>query len=257
MRALLFFLFFSSISVFSYGQDQWLVTAKMDTIYGKIYLETGDQYKADEAKVKDGKKKISYKSYQIRSVHLGKNDDYETLKIDGRYQFVQVDIKGKYFSRYLYNDPDLGSSSNFALKILVNWKGEQYKTSNLTSKKRFAAYFEDCESVSQKIESGELKKKDFEKIIAEYDVCIDQIQSQITAMPITTQPVVPSSEMENLISELKSKDLYKGEMVTMLEDVNQRMSNNENIPNYLQQAVLAQLEGNEDLKAQFLAILGN
>lgn len=255
MRAIVLYSIFSLISLISYSQEQWLITAQMDTIYGKIYLETGDPYKVDEARVKNGKTKTSYKSYQVRSVHLDENQDFETLKIDGRYQFVEIDIKGKYFSRYLYKDPELGSSGNYSLKILVNWKGDQYKVSNLTSKKKFAEYFEDCESVSRKIEAGELKKKELEKIIAEYDACIDATNSQYTLNKEAA--ATPTDELQPFIDDLKSQELYNGEVVTMLEDISQRMSNNQSIPNYLQQAVLSHLGDNEEMKAKFLALLEN
>lgn len=254
MRALIFSFALSAVFSVSYGQDQWLVTTQLDTIYGKIYLETGDQYKVDEARVKDGKSKTSYKSYQVRSVHLEENQDFETLKIDGRYQFVQVDIQGKYFSRYLYKDPDLGPSGNFALKILVNWKGEQFKVSNLTSKKKFAEYFEDCQSVSEKIESGDLKKKDLEKIVVEFDKCMDENKMKPVVIQ-TVAPPAPSDAMESFISDLKSKDLYKGEIVTMLEDINLKLANKQTIPNYMQQAVLSQLDGDEEMKAKFVALI--
>ncbi|WP_422361274.1 hypothetical protein [Reichenbachiella sp.] len=254
MRVLVFFSFFSFVSLTSYSQEQWLVTTQMDTVYGKIYLETGDKYKVDEARVKDGKTKTGYKAYQVRSVHLDENQDFETLKIDGRYQFAQVDIKAKYFSRYLYKDPELGTSSNYALKILVNWKGDQYKVSNLTSKKKFAEYFEDCESVSNKIEAGELKKKDLEKIFAEYDACLDAANSQNTiAEPISE--ITPTEVLQPFIEDLKSQELYNGEIITMLEDISQRMRNNQSIPNYLQQAVLSHLGENEEMKAKFLSLV--
>lgn len=254
MRTFILSTILSAICSLSYCQDQWLVPVKSDTVFGKIYLETGDKFKADEARVKDGKTKTNYKSYQILSVHLGKNQDFETLKIDGRYQFVQVDVKGKYFSQYLYKDTELGSSANFALKILVNWKGEQFKFSNLTSKKKFAEYFQDCKSVSEKIESGELKKKDLDKIIVEFDKCMEKNEKE----SVVIQPVAPpvsTSAMEAFISDLKSKDLYNGEIVTMLEDINLKIANQQSIPNYMQQAVLSQLDGNEDLKAKFLALI--
>lgn len=240
------------IAHFSYGQDQWLVTAQLDTIYGKIFLDAGDQYKADEAQVKIGKEKTNYKSYHLRTVHLEKDRDYEVLQIDQRYQFVEVDLKGKYFSQYLYLDPATTNSSNFVMKIMVDWRGEQYKVSNLTSRKRIAQIFEDCETVSDQILAGELKKSELDKIFAAYDACIDEINNQ-------TQPVVdtppPSTDMKAFISDLKSKDLYQGDLSSMIDDINQKLSNGQAIPKYLQQALLEQLGENEELKAKFLALV--
>lgn len=240
------------ISNLSYGQDQWLVTAKLDTIYGKIFLQTGDQYRADEARIKVGKKKETYKCYHLKSVHLGEDQDFEVLKINERYQFALVDLKGKYFSQYLYLDPSSTGNTNYVLKILVDWKGEQYQVSNLTSRKKFASFFEDCESVSEKILAGELKKNQLQEVFDAYDSCIDEINSQ---MPST--PAVPriSHDMEAFISELKSKDLYQGDLSMMVNDINQKLTNGQSIPKYLQQAVLEQLGEDEELKSTFLELI--
>lgn len=245
---------FALLSTYSFAQDQWLVTTKLDTIYGKIYLQAGDQYKADEARIKVGKKKENYKSYHLRSVHLDEGEDYEVLKIDDRYQFALVDLKGKYLSHYLYLDPSSSNSNNYVFKILVDWKGDQFKVSNLTSRKKFAAYFEDCESVSEKINSGELKKNQLEEIFEEYDQCLDKINSQ-PAPAAVQQPLPTSNEVEAFIAELKSKDLYQGDLSMMVDDINQKLINGQPIPKYLQQAVLEQLGDDEDLKNQFSKIL--
>lgn len=249
-----FILFSALLSFFTSAnaQKQWIVTAKLDTIYGKVYLETGDQYKADEARVKNGKEKTNYKSYHLRSVHLGEGEDYEVLKIDDRYQFVLVDVKGKYFAQYLYLDPTATNTTNFTYKILVNWKGDEYKISNLTSRKKYAEFFEDCETVSAKIQSGKLKKKDLALIFAEYDACIDEMNSQVTS---TAKPAVPSEDMQSFISDLKSENLYQGDLSMMINDINQKLVNNQSIPQYLQQAVLEQLGDNEQLKERFLSLV--
>ena len=240
------------ISNLSYGQSQWLVTAKLDTIYGKITLQAGDQYRADEAMLKVDKEKEFYKSYHLRSVHLDKGKDYEVLKINDRYQFAQVDLKGKYFSQYLYLDPSSSNTSNYVLKVLVDWKGEQYQVSNLTSRKKFASFFEDCESVSEKILAGELKKNQLQEVFNAYDSCIDEINSQ---MPSTSAAPRISDDMEAFISELKSKDLYKGDLSMMVNDINQKLTNGQFVPKYLQQAVLEQLGEDEELKSTFLDLI--
>ncbi|MEP4091955.1 hypothetical protein [Reichenbachiella sp.] len=244
------FLFFLSNS---YAQDQWLVTAKLDTIRGKIFLDYGGPYQADEAQVKIGKEKSSYKAYQVRSVSLGENDVYESIKIDQRYQFAKVDVKGKYFTQYLYIDATAGNTSNYSLKLFVNWKGDMYKISNLTPRKRFAMFFEDCESVKTKIESGELKKKDLKKIFEAFDECMDQaLEAKSVA---TVQVATPSADMSEFIEKLKSMELYNDDLENMIKDISQKMVNKQSIPQYLQQAVLGQLGEDENLKSMFLELI--
>lgn len=252
IRFLLSAVLLCSVTI-SNAQDQWLVTVKLDTIRGKIFLDHGGSYQPDEARVKIGKDKSSYKAYQVRSVYLGDNDTYETVKIDQRYQFVKVDLKGKYFSQYLYIDPSAGNVSNYSLKLMVNWKGEMYKVSNLTPRKRFALFFEDCESVKTKIEAGELKKKDLKKIFDAYDECIDQAQA---AQPVAViKEVAPPKGLTEFIEDLKSQNLYNDDLDNMIKDISQKLANKQAIPQYLQQAVLGQLGENEDLKSTFLNLV--
>ena len=270
MRRVLVYTFLFFCSTLSFAQKQWLVTAQMDSVFGKIYLNTGDPYKADEAVVKQDKEKTSYKCFQVQQVHLGNGQDFEALKIDGRYQFVQIDSKGKYVSQYLYKDVSLGTNANFAMKILVNWKGEQFKSSNLTSRKKFAEFFEECPSVSERIESGELKKGDLENIFAAYDQCIEAMNNtpstpvvvatqpqkpETPAAPVIQTPPAVADDMNAFIEELKSENLFEGDLMMMINDINQKLANGQTVPKYLEGAVLEQLEGKDEFKSKFLKLL--
>ncbi|UXX80684.1 hypothetical protein N7E81_06180 [Reichenbachiella carrageenanivorans] len=253
MRTIFLSAALSLIFTLAHGQDQWLVTAQMDTIRGKIFLDHGGQYRVDEVRTKIGKEKNSYKCYQVRLVHLAKDEEFEVLKIDERYQFVKVVFKSKYFSEYLYVD-NSNSGSNYSLRLLVNWQGEQFKFSNLVSKKRLGEYFSDCPAVSDQIESGELKKTELKKIFEVFDTCIDDQQKN---SPKISKPVevMPSANMESFISDVKAKDLYSDDLAMMIKDITQKLATQQTIPKYLQQAVIEQLGGDERLQAQFLKLV--
>lgn len=237
----------------AHGQDQWLVTAQLDTIRGKIFLDHGGQYRIDEARTKVGKEKTSYKCYQVRFVHLGEGEDFEVLKVDERYQFVKIATKSKYHSEYLYVD-NSNSGSHYSLRLLVNWEGDQLKYSNLVSKKRLGEYFADCPTVVEQIESGDLRKSELDKIFEAFDACIEE---QKKAVPVAAQPVeaVPSANMESFISDLKSKELYTDDLAMMLKDITQKLATQQAVPKYLQQAVIEQLGEDEGLKTQFTDLL--
>ncbi|MEO9965250.1 MAG: hypothetical protein ABJF11_05655 [Reichenbachiella sp.] len=257
MKKIAFTFLLSALITKSFAQEQWLITTKQDTLRGKIYLEYGGPYKADVARVKVGKEKSSYLAYQVLVVFLGENNQFETIKLDQRFQFVKVDVKGKYFSQYLYKDPAAGSNSNYAMKLLVNWKGEQYKVSNMTSKKRFMEFFEECEEVVTRLESGELKKKDLANIFNIYDSCIDNQNAILPEQPTkkAEKKVRKTTGMSDFVEELKAKDLLNDDLTSMLNDVNLKLSDGQTIPQYLQQAVLTQLGENGELKTKFLKLL--
>ncbi|MDW3212281.1 MAG: hypothetical protein R8N23_20590 [Reichenbachiella sp.] len=241
----------------TYGQDQWLVTTKLDTIYGKIYLDTGDPLQADAARIINENGKNAHKAYNLLSVHLSTNKDYKTLKIDGRYQFAKVDLIGEYVSRYLYKDPELSASPNFSLPILENWKGEQYKIGRMTSRKDFAEFMKDCPSLRDQILNRDVKKsKDMDLILLRYNMCIDEARNQ-TAENNPMQYLSPEEKLQVFVTDLKSKKLYEGDLISMLNDIEQKLKTEQFIPKYLQQVILSQLGDNEEMKAQFLDIIEN
>lgn len=253
MYKTLLFHCFSLFVTAAHAQDDWLITTKLDTISGKIFLDHGGPYQADEARVKNDDGKSNYKAYHVRSVYLGENDVYQTMKIDERYQFVKTDVAGKYFTQYLYLDPESGNTTNYALKILVNWKGDMYKISNLINKKKFATFFADCQSVSDSIISGSLKKKDLKKIFELYDECIDR--SRVDHPVASTVSIRQAESIKAFIANLKSSGLYNDDLSSMIDDISQKLNNQQSIPKYLQQAVLEQLAESEELTNKFEALI--
>lgn len=241
-----------------FAQDQWLVTAKLDTVRGKIYLDYRGPYHPDDAVVKNEKEKSIFKAYEVRLVWLGNNDTYEGIKIDQRYQFAKVDVRGKYYTQYLYADPGTGNTASYSLKLLVDVNGEQHKLGNLIPKKKFAQYFEACEDVENRILSGELKRKNLTEIFEAYDACMDGREKELPARPaIPAKPAKPAevTAMDEFIEAVKAKGLYEGDLSSMLDDVNQKITNGQTIPEYLKRAVLDQLKSDEALHARFNSII--
>ena len=257
MRTLLTTTLFFIFTTLSFGQEQWLVTAKLDTIYGKIFLDTGDPLKADAARIINENGKNVHKAYKLLSVHLGTHKDYKTLKIDGRYQFAKVDLPGEYVSRFLYKDPESGPNASYSLPILVNWKGAQYKIGHLTSRKKLAEYLKDCPSLESQILNKDIKKsKDMDVIILRYNMCIEESRNQPVGEN-RLKSLSPKEKFEIFISDLKSNELYEGEIVPMLKDIEQKINADQFIPKYLQEVILSELGDNEAMKAQFLDIIEN
>lgn len=254
MRTLLTTALIFTFTFATYGQDHWLVTTKLDTIYGRIFLDTGDPLKADAARIISENGKNAHQAYKLLSVHMGTHKDYITLKIDDRYQFAKVDLKGEFISRYLYKDPESGSTGNFSLPILVNWKGEQYKIGRLTSRKEFAEYLKDCPSLRDQVLNRDVKKsKDMELIILRYNMCIKESRNE-TSVAKDMKRLSPKEKLQIFIEDLKTNELYEGDLVPMLNDIEHKIDTDQFIPKYLQQVILSQLGDNEELKAQFLDI---
>lgn len=257
MRTLILFTVFTASSFYTYGQGQWLVTTKLDTIYGEIFLDTGDPLRADAARIYTDKGKKIRKSHKLLMVHMGAYKNYKTFKIDGRYQFAEIDIMGQYVSRYHYKDPELGKTGNFSLPILINWKGEQYKIGHLTSRKKLAEYLKDCPSLKDQIINRDVKKsKDMEIIILRYNMCIEEIRNRL-AGDDSMYRLSSGEKLQIFISDLKSNNMYRGEIISMLKDIEQKLESEEFIPKYLQQVVLSELGDNEVMKTQFLDIIEN
>ncbi|PIB36923.1 hypothetical protein BFP72_16690 [Reichenbachiella sp. 5M10] len=233
-------------TISAFAQDK-VITTKLDTLVGKIIIQNGGKYDTDRVAVKNKKDKQRFLASDIREIYK-KDDKYVTVKFNGRYQFMQVEIEGDYLSLYRYIDLEL-NSSEYAGQLLVTMDGRQHIISNIGFKKRLAEFLEDCKEVSVKIDEGEYSKSNLEQIIADYNSCIGA-QSAAHVEQIAAQ--IDASKIDHLISSVEATELEnKQELLDMLADVKSKLEAGQSIPNYLQGAIQEKLAGQDALLNAF------
>lgn len=205
-------LFLTVITFSSNGQD-FVVTNKMDTIYGDISFDSF----SNDLSLKNKIDKYTLKPYQINSVHY-KNDIYKPIVYNKTRVFAKAIINGD-LNLYLIR-PE--KEYEFSIKILLKKNGDILEVSKIGFKKYVSDFLVECTDLSTKIKDGTYKLGNLNTIIEEYNTQCSTINSD------------PDS-----ISELK--DLYQ-----LLSDIYSKLDQNEPIPPYLKKA-LKEYE-NQDLK---------
>lgn len=252
MRNLFFLIIFVLLCQFSTAQNGQIITTKLDTLSGKVIVNLGGKYAADELQIKIDKTKTKFKAYQIREVKFDNDVILVPIKFEQRIQFAQVMARSSYLVWYRYIDVK-NDGNQYTMNLLMKQNGEQRTFSTVGFRNRIADFLNDCPEVSQLILDGELKAKEVSKIVVRYSDCIEGQQ-------LVESDDLPQAEIDSVIDPfiimIQQSPLANNEdLLSMLDDVNQKLKNGKSIPNYLQQGVIEQLGNNATLINQFKELI--
>lgn len=232
----------------SLAQKDYLITTELDTLKGKVAIQLGGKYDVDRVRIKTEKEKLLLESYRVKEIHDG-DKLYKTIKLSGRYQFVEVEREGTFLSYYRFVDLSDESNTQYNGRLLMTKDGRQHMVNNIGFKKKIVEFLTDCESVTGKIESGEYGRNDLDKIMDEYNACID---AKSSAEQEKIEFAKEASKIDLLIESVHDMDVEgKEELLDMLRDVKSKLEAGENVPGYLQSAIRAKLEGEDSLLRVF------
>ena len=251
----LFFFFFISFSAFS--QEDYVVTVKGDTVYGKVSAQYSGIAKRVRLTTKQ-KEKTFFPILEIKSFRL-KGDIYHTIRKTEGYFFMKL-LQSGYLS--LYNFQRDGQNT-FDGYYLVKKDGDQMEVPNLGFKKGLIKFLGDCEDVKQKIEEGEFKKSDLTKIITEYNLCIDSRSipadnNDVTKNEKDLQREALIENWSTLSEQVKGLDSLseKESVLEMMAEVQSKLERNENIPNFLRQSLKNALSSYPEINEKIDEMLG-
>lgn len=230
------------ISLSANAQD-FVVTAGMDTIKGKASILSYDVI--DRIQVIDGKQKHQFTAVQVRAVQIG-NDQFRPVLGDNGYRMMKLVMDGT-MSLYLAKTKD---GFYYEISFLVKRSGESMEVPNLSFKKMMTNFLGDCPTVKEKINQGELGRKDVKKIITEYNECIDvQTRQIISQKPVDTSDprIVAIAGLQEKLE--KSSVAGQKDMMDILKDIRGKVSKNEPVPNYLLESLKSGLKDVPELQA--------
>ncbi len=227
----------------SKAQD-YMIANKGDTIRGDIKLLSFDLLDRVQVKVGKEKKMFTAKEAKICSV---KGELYRPVGLDNAIRFMKV-IKYGYLSLYAFNSPNLYT---FDRRMLVKLDGTSMEVPNLLFIKTMVNYLDDCPSIKEKIKSEDYGKKDIEKIVDEYNLCLDEKTRIAAAASSTATFINPKLEaLESLRSKVETLDGFssKKDALDLIKDITQKVNNKEVIPNYLLEGLKTYLGNQVEVK---------
>jgi hypothetical protein len=183
MRSLLFLCGFL-LSVGVSGQD-FIVTIQGDTLVGDVKALTyGPDKKVQITEA--GKKKVVYPFYKVKSFTVD-DEVFQPVKGPQGYTFMKL-LKAGYLSLYSFQS---NNQNLYDGQFLLKMDGDGIEVPNITFKKGMKRFLDDCPTVTDKIESDLLNKKDLVQIIDEYNACITNAAA--SNRPVAeSKPVVPA-----------------------------------------------------------------
>ncbi len=228
----IFTLLFVLSTIFStrcFAQD-FLVTLQGDTLRGDVRsLDFGVDKKVQITE--PGKKKIVYPFFKVKAFSID-NEVFHPVKGPNGYAFMKV-LKTGYLSLYAFKAQN---QTTYGGLYLLRKDGEGLEVPNLTFKKNMRKFLDDCPVVADKVDRDVLKKKDIDKIVDEYNACVE---SRTSASPNVVAANTPQAKVSDawdiLENKVKGHEDFEGKAnaLEMISEIKSKISSSQKIPNFL------------------------
>ncbi len=212
-----------------YGQTDYAITSKGDTLRGEIKILPTDL--ADQVQVKINKKKKVYLCTEVITV-VQDGVVYKTVKFDNRFRYMQL-LKSGFLSLYGFRMPQ---QSSYDGRYLQTLDGRGLEMPNLTFKRSLSKFLEDCPTVSERVKNGDFNRNEIEKIIDEYNTCLQFKSTKRNAeVPSSTVILTNTQEVDNLMKKVEEAPDFatKKDALDLLKDLSSKVYRDEILPNYL------------------------
>jgi hypothetical protein len=247
---------FILVSVFcltrAFGQEQdYIVTMKGDTLKGDVKIITYDRL--DRLQLGMNNKKTMFSALQIKSI-LKNGEYYRSVQIDNSIQFMKI-LKDGYLSLLAFRVNNL---TTYDGRYLAKKDGTGTEVPNLGFKKNLSTYLKDCPDVAKAITEDKFKRSEVEKIVDEYNQCIDQRTQKVTQATEVEKIDETKSEIINAL-RAKVTDLEdfsgKADVLDLLNDISEKLSRQQNIPNYQLEALKGFLKEKDSVKEELEKVI--
>jgi hypothetical protein len=205
-------------------------------------------------KSEDGTKK-DILPIRVKYVYYDEEYQFRSIPFYNQRLFMQIIKEDENISYYNYIHKR--DNATMTTKVAVKPDGEALELSGLTFRKQVTEFLEDCPEIVAKLDAKEYRFKDHEKLFADYNDCDQKLivsstspTSAVTTAAVVTTTVsateperasVDDSQQEKLsrVDEFRKYVIgldgfaYSNDVLEWLSDVENRVTQNREIPNYL------------------------
>ncbi len=223
------FLFLLSTPEYAQAQD-FIVTTLGDTVRGEVKplfysVDKKVQLKGDD------KKKTVYPMFKVLAFQY-KEEIYQPVKGPAGYTFMKLKKAG-YLSIYNFQLPNQASFDGL---YLARKDGTGMEVPNLSFKRFMKNFLEDCPSVVEKIDNGDLGKRELDQIVDAYNECINDKTidyGKLAAEKEEQDKIINAWDI--LEEKVNSQSDFEGkkDALDMITEIKSKISRSENIPNFL------------------------
>jgi hypothetical protein len=225
IRFIIFTALFLSLS--AAGRQDFVVTQAGDTLNGKVSFQMLG--KIEQVQVK-GQTKESISAIQVRMAAM-KGKFYRPVQFSGSVQMMEIMIDG-YLSLLAFRPPSVMSYDG---RLLLMRDGRNTEVPSIGFKKYLSSFLNDSPELSNRIKEGELARTDIEKIVTEYNAIIEKNTQADKQQSVVAEKQKSKIEILNeLQTEIEQSDIEsKKDLLEMLNEVKDKISNDKAIPTYL------------------------
>jgi hypothetical protein len=223
-------LFILLMLVFQYVDAQdYVITTRGDSLTGEVRpLLYGPEKKVQIHSADKTKK--SFSIFEVRAFS-SKGDIYHPVKGENGYVFMKL-LQPGYLSLYAFQ---VDNTSRFDGIFLQKIDGANMVLPNIGFKKYMSQFLEDCPGVVERVQSGELNKKNLKDLIVAYNGCIDD--KTVDHGSIVARQEAQSKKIsawDELQAKVRAADFTeKNNALEMITEIRNKIKQQEKIPNFL------------------------
>ncbi|HEY0655781.1 MAG TPA: hypothetical protein VGD65_21750 [Chryseosolibacter sp.] len=225
--------------------QEYVVPLRGDTIRGDVRPAGIGLTQRVQVVGQDGKKK-SFGVVEVREFKF-KDEIYRPVKGVNGYVFMKL-IKDGYLGLYGFQ-PD--NQTNYDGRFLMRRDGSGIEVPNLTFKKSITKFLSDCPTVADKVEKGDLGRREIETIVTEYNNCINKNTNEVA---VETKKLDPLDVLEQ---KVKAKPTFEGQndALDMIAEMKKKVQRKEKVPNFMVEGLKNALSSQTDLTTDLDAAL--
>lgn len=248
MKTILFALltFLTSLA----NAQNYLVTLKMDTLRGDVRILTYGNIDRPEVNSPEGKKHFT--AIQVKTVFLN-NEVYNPVRTENGYRMMKR-VSSGFLSLYLGRQPN---GFEYDTEYLVKRDGSSIEVPNLSFKKVTSNFLKECENLSNRIKKNEFSRKDINKLISEYNNCIDTQTKQANLSSSTALEDPTLIALNSLKAKIENSSIAsKKDALDVLTDIGGKVASGQSIPNYLTESLRSFFKETPELQPEVESFLG-
>ena len=225
------------------AQD-YLVTQKNDTLRGKAKIMPYDVI--DRISINDGIVKKQFTAVQAKFLML-QNEPYGPVRTEAGYRMMKL-IKAGYISRYVGRGQN---TLTYDVDYLVKQDGRTLEVPNVTFRKGILDFLKDCNDIEVQIDKEKLGKKNLDRIIEIYSLCIDRQTRSSRGTPAVDEADPKLVALTNLRSKLELGNLSsKTDAMDVVNDMLDKVRKRQTVPKYLVESLKGLLKDAPDYQVE-------
>jgi hypothetical protein len=232
------------------GQD-YVVTTKNDTIRGEVKPLSYGAEKKVQVTTADKKKTVLTVTQTFGYSYGG--EIFHPVRTEKGYVFMKL-MKAGYLSLYAFQ---IENQVNFDGRYLVKKDGSRMEIPNLTFKKAITRFLQECETVVNKINQGELGRTKLAEIVDEYNGCVQRRTNETSkVIAVTAEQTKKSAPWDLLEEKIKAEPEFesKKDALDMVSEIKKKIRQSEKVPNFLVEGLKSAL-ANRNLQSELDAAL--